>query len=93
MSTNWEKQLHLTVHGGWKDEDGKKVPRHFKVYLDHSCNDWEIGNEEDAQELSADLALVWKVAKNLKEAGALKKLHLYDEIAWWLSDAPVLEKK
>lgn len=39
----------------------------FEVYLDHSCDEWIIGGENDAQEMIGDLQKALEYIKSIKE--------------------------
>ena len=54
-----------------------------------NCDEWEIGNEDDAKGLSKALERIWEVATRLRNSEVLKELYVDEEIAWWLDKSPI----
>ena len=67
-------QINIEREVIWENDYEKKIQtikqtNQYKIYLDHSCDEWEIGDEHDAETMSEDLlsAAVYCKLNPLKE--------------------------
>lgn len=76
ISRDWEPTTKIPYKYTWSNKevlvwnyDGEGKDLGWNFYLNHSCDEWIIGNLEEAEKFSIDLQEAIKYAKELEKNG------------------------